>query len=268
MRRLLIRPGAIGDCILSLPALERLAVDYTEIWLPSAMVPLIRFASAVCPLSSTGLDLVGIGDLEMPARLRARLASFDSIVSWYGANREEFRQALLEVGVPCEFHRALPPAEYGEHAADFFAEQVGAARGLVPRLDIQPGATRETVVIHPFSGSRRKNWPLEYFRQLATALRYPVEWTAGPEEELAGATRFVDLADLGAWIGGARLYIGNDSGMTHLAAAMGVRTLALFGPTAPETWAPRGENVTVLHSNPIDQLEIEAVLKVANRLLD
>ncbi len=63
MRRLLIRPGAIGDCILSFPALESLCSGYTEIWLPGPVAPLVDFADRVCPISSTGLDLFGVGDL-------------------------------------------------------------------------------------------------------------------------------------------------------------------------------------------------------------
>src|SRR5690348_2342755 len=84
MRRLLIRPGAIGDCILSLPALEYLTADYTEVWISSPLVPLIQFADAVRPLSSTGLDLLGVGDLPMAAGLMEKLRTFDSVVSWYG----------------------------------------------------------------------------------------------------------------------------------------------------------------------------------------
>ena len=268
MRRLLIRPGAIGDCILSLPALEYLAADYTEIWISSAVAPLIQFGDAVRVLSSTGLDLVGVGDLEMPAPLMEKLQSFDSVVSWYGANRPEFREAVARAGTACVFYAALPPPGYNAHATDFFAEQVGAPRGLIPRIRTRASMTRERVLIHPFSGSKRKNWPLERFRQLAARLRHPVEWIAGPEEELPEAVRRDDLASLAQWIGGARLYIGNDSGITHLAAAVGVPTLALFGPTAPEIWAPRGDNVTVMRSNPVEDLELESVVNAVNRLLD
>lgn len=257
MRRLLIRPGAIGDCILSLPALEHLRADYTEIWVPSAIVPLIRFADAVSSIASTGLDLVGIGDLKMAPRLIEKLESFDSIVSWYGANRAEFRDALLSRGLPCDFHRALPPPEYDGHAIDFFAGQIGAAPGLVPRIPIRGSKKRAAIVIHPFSGSRKKNWPLAKFRELAARLPYPVEWSAGPEEKLPEATRFDDLAQLAEWISSARLYIGNDSGITHLAAATGVRTIALFGPTNPAIWGPRGENVTILRANPIEALSVD-----------
>ena len=267
-RRLLIRSGAIGDCILSFPALEHLATGDTEIWVPSPVVPLVRFASSVKPLASTGLDLVSVGDLPMPPSLEEKLRTFDSIVSWYGANRAEFREALTRLGVACEFHRALPPEEYCGHATDFFAGQVGAPCALIPRIPLTARGHRDAIVIHPFSGSKRKNWPLASFRELAENLPYPVEWTAGPDETLSSAIRFANLADLAGWIAGAKLYIGNDSGITHLAAACGVKTIALFGPTAPEIWSPRGNNVSVLHRNPLDRLPVQEVLTATSRLLD
>lgn len=270
MRRLLIRPGAIGDCILSLPALHHLKADYTEVWISTPAVPLIQFADEVRSIASTGLDLMGIGDLETPQHLHQKLRSFDSIVSWYGANRPEFREAMLRVGVPCAFHAALPPAGNVTHATDFFARQVGAPDNLIPRLLMTPYPPRETIVLHPFSGSARKNWPLDRFVELAEQLPLPVEWTAGPEEELPAAiqpARFTNLFALAQWIAGAHLYIGNDSGITHLAAAAGAQTLALFGPTKPEVWAPRGSNVTVLHSTPLSNLSVQTVRETAIRLL-
>jgi hypothetical protein len=267
MRRLLIRPGAIGDCILSFPALRRLRTEYTELWVRSAVVPLVDFVDTVRPIASTGLDLVGVGDLEMPAQLADSLRSFDSVVSWYGANRPLFREALLSVGVPCEFHTALPPADFAGHATDFFAQQVGAPFGLIPHIDVEPVSQRETVIIHPFSGSTRKNWPLDSYRDVAKRLPLKAEWVCGPEEQLPDAVRFENLAELAAWIAGARLYLGNDSGITHLAAAAGTPVVAIFGPSSPDMWAPRGSNVNVLHSNPLETLQVGEVLDAVNRRL-
>jgi ADP-heptose:LPS heptosyltransferase len=267
MRRLLIRPGAVGDCILSLPALEHLRTDSTEVWAPSAVVPLIQFAQSVLPLISTGIDLLGVGDLQAPARLKSKLQDFDEIVSWYGANRPEFRSALESFGVPCRFYQALPPADYRGHATDFFAEQVGAEPGMLPRIRVDDTMPRNAVIIHPFSGSGRKNWPLRSYLELASRLPCPIEWTAGPEEELPQAVRFDNLLELARWMRGGRLYIGNDSGITHLAAATGVPTLALFGPTDPAIWGPRGKNVTVLQHNPMTELKAETVLRIVQTLL-
>ena len=267
MRRLILRPGAIGDCILSIPALEHLRATYTEVWISSAVVPLVALADTVRPLSSTGLDTVGVGDLEMPAGLKQRLQSFDSIVSWYGSNRPEFREALTRLGVPCEFHAALPPSGFEGHATDFFSEQVGAPAGLLPQIGVPTATSRGTIIMHPFSGSARKNWPLASYRELAGRLARPVEWTCGPEEELSGAVRFDCLHELAMWMAGAQAYIGNDSGITHLAAAIGLPTLAIFGPCSPNAWVPRGPNVRVLRATSLCDLRVDDVLEAVNRYL-
>ena len=266
MRRLILRPGAVGDCILALPAIEHLVVEYTEVWITTEVVPLLRSAQIVKGLSATGIDLVGIGDRPVPANLAQHLAGFDSIVSWYGGNRDEFRAALTAINPRCQFLRALPPPEYAGHTTSFFCEQVGAIDAL-PRITLPHSPPRDAIVMHPFSGGRHKNWPLASYRELSTRVPFSFDWSAGPEEELAEAQRFNNLLELAKWIAEAKLYVGNDSGITHLAAAVGVRTLALFGPTDPAKWAPRGENVTILRHEPINELTVEQVEQVVTRLL-
>jgi len=250
MRRLVIRPGGIGDFIVSLPALECLHAGYLEVWTSSVNAPLVRFADRVRPIASTGLDVLGIAD-PAPAHLLGELRRFDSIVSWYGANRPEFRDLVYSLDLPFTFFPALPSEGTGVHATDFYLEQVsGLAEGPgepVPRI-VCSVARENFAVIHPFSGSPRKNWPLEKFRLLAEGLerRMPVRWCSGPEDPpLAGAHRIDDLYQLACWLAQAALYIGNDSGITHLAAAVGTPVLAIFGPSDPAVWAPRGENVRI-----------------------
>jgi heptosyltransferase-3 len=250
-RSLIIRPGGIGDCILALPALEHVTAEaeYTEIWVPRAVAPLIRFGHWVRAISSTGIDLLGIADLPPDPALIEHLSSFDRIVSWYGANRAEFRAR-----VPAEFHPALPPPDFRGFAADFFLQQVGAAPGSLPRISVPAAQRRDTLVIHPFSGGRAKNWPLDRFRAAAAASSSAVEWCAGAEEELDGAIRFENLFDLAVWLGGAAVYLGNDSGITHLAAAVGIPTLAVFTVSDPQVWAPRGSHVDVLLSPSVEDV--------------
>jgi heptosyltransferase-3 len=75
----------------------------------------------------------------------------------------------------------------------------------------------------------------------------PVHWCAGEDDPpLNGAVRIDNLYELACWLARGRLYIGNDSGITHLAAAAGTPVLAIFGPTDPEIWAPRGPHVRVV----------------------
>ncbi len=269
MRRLVIRPGAIGDCILSLPAIEHLRADYLEVWAPSHSVPLVRFAHAVRSIASTGLDSVGIPDRDPHPEALARLAGFEEIVSWYGTGNADFRSAVA--GLPFRFLTALPDERAGIHAADFYLAQVGGSGAAVPRIAC-PSAEGGHVVIHPFSGSARKRWPLGRYRDLARLLetRLPVEWCAGPEDDLEGAVRFDDLYELACWLAGASLYVGNDSGITHLAAAVGAPVVALFGPTDPVVWAPRGPRVrvvaTALPGAPMEQIPLDRVFQAATAL--
>jgi ADP-heptose:LPS heptosyltransferase len=246
LRRLIIRPGAIGDLILSLPAIECLRADHTEVWVASQNAPLVRGFDAVRPIASTGLDLAGLPDVAPPPPLMERLGRFDSIVSWYGTNRAEFREAMA--GLPFTFFDALPPAQARIHASDFFLAQARrlSSRDCDPAPRIRcPRAKGGYAVIHPFSGSPSKNWPLDNYRALARLIE-PCYFCAGPDEPLEAAVRFDDLYDLACWLASARLYVGNDSGITHLAAAVGTPVIALFGPTDPAVWAPRGENVRVV----------------------
>jgi heptosyltransferase III len=234
-RRLLIRPGAIGDVILCLPALENARADYTEVWAPRAMLPLIRFADRTRAIADTGLDLVGVVERARWAATEAALKSFDSIYSWYGANRPEFREAVGHL--PFTFFPALPPPAEG-----------------IPRISVPEIAVQDFVVIHPSASSVSKRWPMERFRAVSESLGVPVKWTAGPEEALEEAVRFEDLYELACWLAGARAFIGNDSGIAHLAAAVGTPVVAIFLSTDPSVWAPRGGRVAVLENPSVDDV--------------
>lgn len=231
MRRLLIRPGGIGDVIRSLPALEAARADYTEIWTPRPVLSLIRFADRTRAIADTSLDLVGV----VEGAMEPALATFDSIYSWYGFHRPEFQEAVRHL--PFTFFPALPPS-------------VGGA----PRIPVPRAPREDFVVIHPFASSAAKRWPLENFRAVAGSLGAPVKWTAGPQEILDEAVRFEDLYELGCWLSRARAYIGNDSGITHLAAAVGTPVTAIFVSTDPKIWAPRGDRVVVLERPSVEEV--------------
>jgi len=260
VRRLVIRPGAIGDTIVSLPALERLCstdggVDYAEIWAPARNLPLLRHLAPVRSFTSVQLDLL---EIDPPRALTERLRTFDEVVSWYGAARDEFRAALQSTGVSFRLFQALPPQGAGCHAVDFYLRQADFDCGSSPIAPSIPAPRRtgnpasRFIAIHPFSGSPGKNWELASFqaaaRQLATASGLPVEWSAGPDEELPQARRFDSLDEVVHWLSGASLYIGNDSGITHLAAACGVPAVAIFKVTDDAVWSPRGPRVELLRS--------------------
>lgn len=280
MRRLVIRPGAIGDFILSLPALEALSAGCThfEVWAQSKNLSLVRFAHRTRSIAGSGLDLIELPSVSPPSGLLDYLRSFDSIISWYGANRVEFRDAVAKFGLKVEFLQALPPKEIKLHAADFYLDQV---KGLVPASHFLPATPRipvpelpraNLIAIHPFSGSPTKNWPLPRFLELKSkleAIGWEVHFCAEPGSNLQSAVTFDDLYDLACWLAQAQLYIGNDSGITHLAAAVGTPVIALFGPTDPVVWGPRGPSVQILKASDgkMVSIQVEEVFQAALQVL-
>lgn len=158
---------------------------------------------------------------------------------------------------------AVPPLAFEDHerrSADALARALPAG----------------FLAVHPGSGSPAKNWPLERFAEAARRLAGTQPWllVLGPAEQ-AFATpegcvpaRDWPLRVLGAALARAGLYLGNDSGVSHLAAAAGAPTLALFGPTDPRSWAPVGPRVRTLRApggSPA-RLAVEAVVRAGRRL--
>jgi heptosyltransferase III len=220
MKRLLIRPGAIGDVILSLPALESAKADYTEVWAPRVTLPLIRFADRTRAIPDTGLDLLGITTTHLPA-----LEAFDEIYSWYGTARPDFRKAVAHLPFTFFPAQSLPDT--------------------APHIEVPPAKRENFAIIHPYSSSPKKNWPLENFQAVAAQL---------PKVQWCEPGKIEDLYELACWISTASLYIGNDSGISHLAAAVGTPVIAIFISTDPRIWAPRGKHVLVLENPSVAQV--------------
>lgn len=118
-----------------------------------------------------------------------------------------------------------------------------------------PPGSEKPVAIHPGSGSKKKNWPFDRFLQVADFFRsrqIPVLWIKGPAEEsfvfppTDSVAAHLSIAELAALLANCRSYLGNDSGVTHLAAAVGCRTVAVFGSSDKRIWAPYGLDVTII----------------------
>jgi ADP-heptose:LPS heptosyltransferase len=164
------------------------------------------------------------------------------------------------------------PAEVPRLAAS--ARDAEASAALLARL---PAGF---LALHPGSGSRRKRWPCDSFERLAEALSPGQPWllVEGPADAEAVAPLRRDPRavvasgwaprPLGALLARAGAFVGNDSGVSHLAAAFGAPTLALFGPTDPRVWAPVGPRVAVVQSRTprMEDLSIAEVLAGAKRL--
>ena len=122
------------------------------------------------------------------------------------------------------------------------------------------------ILIHPGSGGRGKIWPLSRWwsllNWLCSTYNHPIVMVLGQADShlkpfaLEAQQKLgvrvlenVTLQRLTALLGQSRLYVGNDSGVSHLAAVVGIRAVVIFGPTQPEIWAPRGDNVSVVQSH-------------------
>lgn len=116
----------------------------------------------------------------------------------------------------------------------------------------------KTVIIAPGSGSPIKNWPIEKYKELSFHLKekyFKVIWVAGPAEnhftlpENETVVRTPDLLSLVAFFLNSKYYVGNDSGVTHLAGISGCNVIALFGPSDPVVWKPLGNSVNVIYKS-------------------
>lgn len=235
MRILIIRACAIGDFVLNLPALRALALAH-----PSASFTLVGYPETLT-LARPFIPIDGIHSIEtqpwsglftgpLPGLL------FDS--AWVWMKDPTVAQNLRLSGIP-EIHHApaFPPP--GVHAATHLLQTVGLPAPELPDL-WHPAATQ--VVFHRGSGSASKVWP--YFDDLDTAVPLPTNFS---------------LFDVAEHLRNCRVFIGNDSGITHIAAYWGIPTVALFGPTDSKIWGPVGRRVNILQKPSLQDISVDDV---------
>lgn len=275
-RTLVVHTGGIGDFILACPALHALAQE-TPLELAGHKDRLGLAVAAGIAYAAHSLDAIAFDSIFSEPRpaLIDFVQRFDRVIVWM-RDDGTIGQSLRSLGIPnVQIFPGLPPEDWSRHASDYYAECLGVPAG-VAHLAIEPAATTYNVMIHPGSGAKRKNWPSECFSELSLILDkagHPVAWSLGPAEEsvaLPPGARLLlpqSLTDLAAALAATRLYIGNDSGITHLAAAVGCPAIAIFGPTNPAVWAPRGSHVRIVSGDPWPSVHdvvqaIDAVMEV------
>lgn len=195
-----------------------------------------------------------------------------------------------------------PPLGYPGHLTDLWRQRLGLAGKLQPAtwtippawrqaaaralkelgIDVTSRIGRRYVVIHPGAGAPDKCWAIQRFLDVAASLGStgmgvvfaigPVELERWPGQQIAHLGRagavLADppLTELAGVLAGAAAYVGNDSGVSHLAAAVGAPAVVLFGPTSPTRFAPLGRGVTCLSNDTMDDIltswVIDAVAKV------
>jgi ADP-heptose:LPS heptosyltransferase len=277
-RCLILFPGALGDFICLLPLIERLSQN--------ARVELLArtdFADLLPPAVAVGsLDCAAVRRLFVPGAgegelLRRFFGAYHLIYSWFGSQQSTFATELARATEQKARLFPFRPVNSRIHQTDYYLACIGQPGGAVPTVVVKPESDRwcdsywqrhalydkPVLVLAPGSGAREKNWPAAFYRVIADwwrqrfngaviALLGPVEDERGGLVALSEAcvvARGLTLGQLSALLSRCLLYIGNDSGPTHLAAALGVRTVALFGPSDPLRWAPRGAKVAIVRND-------------------
>ncbi|MDE2824925.1 MAG: glycosyltransferase family 9 protein [Gemmatimonadota bacterium] len=300
-RVLVIRSGAVGDLILTLPVLSALKKRYSGLSIDMmgdpvrlALLKHSGFVDDVLPVDdreftplfapggpggpgTPGGALPGTVPRKLPDHLIRRLRSYDLMLSYLpdpdGVFAENFRRfasgpVLTGPSRPFDGRRihmtrvlmdALKPLGIGTSIDRPRVDvPLRIASDDVRALEKEP----RLVALHPGSGGVVKCWPAENYGALIdllaeSGLRPMI--TFGPADDLVRRrllplieTRDVlvfegrSLVEVAALYARCRAMIGNDSGMTHLAAAAGTPVIALFGPTDPAVWGPRGKDVRIL----------------------
>jgi len=277
MASLIYHAGALGDFITTLPAIvrwreerpgERLillgrpahaaiaAPPFDETWDAGAAV--------FSPLFSDGV--------KADSPLSGKLSVVTSALLFAAAS-SPLAASLARLGVS-EIVRQDPFPSSVIHVIDYHLSFFpGQDRGeqRIPQILVPRTEPWDVAAIHPGSGSAKKNWPRARYIELAARLverGVRISWILGPAETdiepppsadqnppavatnppVVAVWRSLPLPTLAGRLARCRLYVGNDSGVTHLAAAAGCPTVALFGESDPRVWAPRGTRVKVLIS--------------------
>lgn len=293
---LAIHPGALGDVILLGQFVAALARGGGSIRLVARAAAGELLVGLGAADEAVDFDALPMGELFSgePGRLAELLGRCDLLVSCFGEGAARRRLAELTSAGRAIFPPVRPPGDFNGHLLDLWAEMAGLESVPPPawavpddwrrqaRAALAAGVEGEYLLIHPGSGSRDKCWPPERFVELARSLPSqglpqgvfvlgPTEldwWPPERVEALQAELPLIvspELPVLAGLSAEAAAYLGNDSGPTHLAAAVGTPTVALFGATNPTHFAPRGRDVRILAADDLAELDSGPVLSALKK---
>lgn len=308
-RILVIRGGAIGDFILTLPAIKLLREAFPKAHLEilgyQHIVALAEgrfYANAIRSIEYGAMSGFFVPNSELAPDLVEYFASFQQIVSYLFDPDEFFETNLRKAGVQ-NFLPAYVAIDDSEHASRQLARPLQRlalyledhSAELFPSSADRTWATEfmngfgggKFIAIHPGSGSGKKNWPLENWAELGRQLAgkeiqahlllvggeadqpqvdaLQRAWRGAP----VAVARDLSLPHLAAVLERCSLFLGHDSGISHLAAAVRVPCLLLFGPTDPQIWAPANPGVQVMEASDgqLSHITVDDVWREATRML-
>ena len=297
-RILVIRGGAIGDFILTLPAIAALRRQFPQAHLEVLGYPHIAqlavaggLADRVQPIEARGLAGFFARDGTLEPDLVDYFSEFDLVISYLYDPDEIFKtnvgrclvkQFIVGPHRPDEADRIHATQVYLkplERLAIFDADPV-------PRLSFNPQlSTLNQLALHPGSGSEKKNWPETKWAGLIQQIMATTNWDlllVGGEAEGERLRRLaavlpparcsiaqgLPLAELAQRIQSGAAFVGHDSGITHLAAAVGLPCVVLWADTLEEVWRPQGEPLVILKEiTGVRAISVEKVLNELRKLV-
>lgn len=308
-RILVIRGGALGDFILTLPAIRLLRENFQNCALDilgyrhiAVLAEGRYYADSTRSIEYGPLAGFFSPKASLDPGLCAYFSGFQQIISYIYDPDGLFESGLRRAGVR-NLISVSPKIDGTEHAARQLArplEQLAlwledpAARIFPTEKDLADAQAlvsalpKPLVAIHPGSGGERKNWPLDRWlevqRKILDDSCVGHLLVIGGESDSNQLSRMrtnhlvqrqtvlenLALPLLGAILSQCALFAGHDSGISHLAAAAGTRSLLLFGPTNPDVWAPTNPTVTVIRApdGQLSNLETASVLATMDTLLE
>ena len=259
-RILIVHPGALGDVLQAVPALRVLRAQGRLTFAGQARLGRLLVALGVVDESRTfdGLGLEALfTDAPAPPAVTAFLGGFTRVVSWFGSRDATYRTRLAALAADAVVAPPVPDDDtpvWRHLVSTLGGDALPEAPAVAPiRLDaLRTGSS--ALVVHPGSGGTWKQWPAERFAEVITAViarhALTVVVHQGPADHAAVAAllarldqpveRLVEpeLPALAVALGGARAYLGGDSGISHLAAAVGTPSVIVFPPAHLPRWTP------------------------------
>jgi heptosyltransferase-3 len=277
--------------VLTLPTIRALRIAFPQSYIEVlGYTHIVRLglnplhANAARSIESATVAPFFARNAALPADLSDHFAGFDLIISYLFDPDGIFAANLARAGAPRVVHG---PAilSTSEHAVVQLSEPLRELE--IPVTDFAPNipvarANTDRVALHPGSGSSRKNWPVHCWMQLAEQFgdtRLLIVGGEADREQIdalrnglgpgrVGFAENLPLPQLAETLGTCDLFLGQDSGISHIAAAAGTRCVLLFGPTDPRIWAPLNTNVHVVRApnDDLTQLEVSEVVQELMRI--
>jgi len=283
-----IRLRSLGDCVLTTPALALLKQFRPDVKLSVV----VEDAFAAVFTGNPDVDQLVPPHAASLARLRPHLAlnlhggatSVRLMLAAAAGLRAGFGHFRFQPTYNIRIPRAqeILGVERKVHTAEHLASAMfylGVPRTEIPRARLFAAPyfrSRPYAVLHPMASSPEKTWPHANFlalaRHLETNLGLEPVFIAGPNEDLTAFSAYpclqgAPLEEIKSLLAGAFLFIGNDSGPAHIAAAFGRPVVVLFGASDIENWRPwRTENAVLTSPAGIGSIRVSEVIEAVTRI--